>query len=146
MSTSSTVNKIKLQLKSYFKSAYNTLVQNPSTNIKNIIRLNFESESKILAYHCAHVSYRHRGTVNFDSDAVEAILDTGCSTSISFERNDFINYKTMNGKVEGLGVHNIEGTGTIKYTVLDDNGDKVNLLIRNAIHVPTMDVMLILLQ
>ena len=52
----------------------------------------------------------------------------------------------MKGKVEGLGVHNIVGTGTVKYTVLDDNGDKVNLLIKNAIHVPTMDVRLISLQ
>ena len=92
------------------------------------------------------MSFRHRGTVSFDSDAVDAILDTRCSTSISFERNDFIDYKTMKGKVEGLGIHNIEGTGTIKYTVLDDNGDKVNLLIKNAIHVPIMDVRLISLQ
>ena len=52
----------------------------------------------------------------------------------------------MSGKVEGLGVHNIVGTGTLKYTVLDDNGDKVNLLINDAIHVPTMDVRLISLQ
>ena len=88
------------------------------------------------------MSLRHRGTVNFDSDAIEAILDTGCSTSISFERNDFIDYKTMNGKVEGLGIHNIVGTGTIKYTVLDDNGDKVNILIKNSIDLPTMDVRL----
>ena len=52
----------------------------------------------------------------------------------------------MAGKVEGLGIHKIRGTGTLKYTVLDDNGDKVNLLIKNAIHVPTMDVRLILIQ
>jgi len=133
-------------LKSYFKSAYSIFVQNPSTNIQIIERLNFITVNKILAYHCAHVSYRHKGTVYFDSDAVEAILDTGCSTTISFELNDFIDYKPMKGKVEGLGVHNIVGTGTIKYTVLDDNGDKVNLLIKNAIHVPTMDVRLISLQ
>ena len=96
----------------------------------NIIeRLNFIAVNKILAYLCAHVSYRHKGTVYFDSDAVEAILDTGCSTTISFELNDFIDYKPMKGKVEGLGVHNIVGTGTVKYTVLDDNGDKVNLLM-----------------
>ena len=77
-------------LKSYFKSAYSTFVQNPTTNIKIIERLNFITVNKSLAYHCAHVSYRHKGTVYFDSDAVEAILDTGCSTTISFELNDFI--------------------------------------------------------
>ena len=130
----------------YLKTIYKTLVHNPRTNINNDYKLNFETVNKVYAFHCAHVSFRNKGTVNFDSDAVEAILDSGCSTSISFERNDFINYKPMNGKVEGLGVHNIVGTGTIKYTVLDDNGDKVNLLVKNAIHVPTMDVRLISLQ
>ena len=60
------------------------------------------------------MSQRHKGTIKFDSDAVEAILDSGCSTSISFERNDFVNYKSMKGKVEGLGVHNITGMGTLK--------------------------------
>ena len=43
----------------------------------------------------------------------------------------FIDYKPMECKIEGLGVHNSVGTGTLKYTVLDDNGDKVNLLINN---------------
>ena len=139
--------KFKILFKSYLKSFYTNLVQDPHTTIiNNTCRLNFETVNKIHAFHCAHVSYRHRGTVNFDSDAVEAILDSGCSTSISFERNDFIDYKPMNGKVEGLGVHNIVGTGTIKYTVLDDDGNSVNLLIKNAIHVPTMDVRLISLQ
>ena len=137
--------KIKNVLTSYLKLAYNTLVKNPPTNFQNY-KLNFETTSRILAYHCAHVSYRHKGTVKFDSDAVEAILDSGCSTSISFEENDFINYKPMAGKVEGLGIHKIRGTGTLKYTVLDDNGDKVNLLIKDAIHVPTMDVRLISIQ
>ena len=69
------------------------------------------------------MSQIHKGTIKYDSDAVEAILDSGCSTSISFERNDFVNYKPMQGKVEGLGIHDITGTGTLKYTVLDDNGD-----------------------
>ena len=52
----------------------------------------------------------------------------------------------MKDKVEGLGIHNIIGTGTLKYTMLDDNGDKVNLLTKNEIHVPTMAVRLISLQ
>ena len=53
------------------------------------------------------MSYIHRGTVNFDRDAVEAVLDTCCSTSILFEINDVIDYKPIQGKVEGQCVHNI---------------------------------------
>ena len=52
----------------------------------------------------------------------------------------------MYGKIEGLGIHKIVGTSTLKYTVAYDNSDKVNLLIRDATHVPTMDVMLIYFQ
>ena len=92
------------------------------------------------------MSQRQRGIIKFDSDAVEANLDSECSTFISFHKRDFIKYKTMSGKVEGLGVHDIVGSGTLKYTVLDDNGDKVNLLINDAIHVLSMDIRLILLQ
>ena len=40
----------------------------------------------------------------------------------------------------------IMGTDTLKYTVADDNGYKVNILIKNILHVPTMDVMLISLE
>ena len=63
------------------------------------------------------MSYRNNGAVKFDCDAVEATLDTGVSTSISFETNDFIDYKPMKYKVEGLLIHNIVGTGILKYTV-----------------------------
>ena len=49
----------------------------------------------------------------------------------------------MKGVVEGVGVHNIVGTSTLKYTVSDKNGDKVNILVKNTIHVPTMNVGLI---
>ena len=56
---------------SYLKSVYNTLVKTPTTiNLDRNYRLNFETVSKILAFHCAHVSYIHKGTVKFDSDAV----------------------------------------------------------------------------
>ena len=91
----------------YLKLAISFFVQNPHKNTNKKFKLDFNTISTILAYHCAHVSYRHKGTIKFDSDAVEAILDSGCSTSISFERNDFIDYKPMKGVVERLGVHYI---------------------------------------
>ena len=76
---------------SYLKFAYNTLVKNPMTiNLNRKYKLHFETVSKTLAFHCAYVSYRHTYIVKINSDTVEVILDTGCSTSISFELNDFI--------------------------------------------------------
>ena len=45
-----------------------------------------------------------------------------------------------------MGVHNIVGTGTVTYTVIDDHGKKVNLVIRDSIHVPTLDIRLVSVQ
>ena len=42
------------------KSAYTTLFKTPmTTNLDRKYRLNYETVSNILAFHCAHVSYRH---------------------------------------------------------------------------------------
>lgn len=43
-------------------------------------------------------------------------------------------------------MHTIVGIRPIKYTVLKDNGDKANLLLKNAMYVPAMDVRLISLH
>ena len=37
-----------------------------------------------------------------------------------------------------VGVHNIVGIGTVIFTVIDDHGKKLNLFIRDSIHVPTL--------
>ena len=92
--------KFKSIFTTYLKSAYSTLVKSLTNNLEKKFRSNFETVSKILAYHCAHISYRHKDIVKFDSDAVKAILDIGCYTSISFKINDIIDYKAMKGKVE----------------------------------------------
>ena len=81
--------------------------------------------------------------VNFDTDSVEAILDTGCSSTLTSERDDFITYEPDSGQVEGLGTHNIIGKGTIRYKVLDDNGNIETLQIHDVIHVPTIKIRLI---
>ena len=122
-----------------------TYFRNPWAKIENITILNFDTISTILAFHCARVSYRYKGTIKFDSDNVEAMVDSCCSTSFFFELKDFIDYKPMNGKVEEL-VHNTVETGILKYTVLDNNDDKANMLMKDTIHVPTMNLYLISLQ
>ena len=58
----------------------------------------------------------------------------------------FYKYQSISGKVQRLGVHNVVETSTLKYTFIDDNGDQVNLLINDNIHVPTTDAILIALQ
>ena len=101
------------------------------------------TQLKILAYISAHLSSTTSDTITFDTDSKEAIIDTGCSRTLTYDRKDFITYKETDGEVEGLGTHKIIGTGTVKYTVLDDKGVKADIICKDAIHVPTLDVRLL---
>ena len=47
--------------------------------------------------------------VHFDIDAVEIILESGYSFTISFCREDFITFRPNVGKVKGLIIHKIRG-------------------------------------
>ena len=96
-----------------------------------------------MAYISAHLSHLKSETISFDSDAQEAIVDTGCSRTLTYDRNDFITYDVTSGEVEGLGIHKIIGTGTVQYTVVDDTGETIQLRCRDAIHVPSLTVRLV---
>ena len=110
------------------------------------INLPLNTNHNIIAYVSAHICISSTSHVSFDSDAVEAVLDSGCSTTLTSERSDFITYSISSGEVEGLGKHNIVGTGTVRYDVIDDDGNKVSIIINDAIHVPTLEIRLISIQ
>ena len=59
----------------YFKLCTYTYFSQPTNIIKNIFKLNFETISKIQAFHCTHLFFRYKGQYKFDSDVVEVILD-----------------------------------------------------------------------
>ena len=101
--------------------------------------------ANINSYLGAHVARGSSSHIHFDSDAVE-ILDSGCSYTISFCREDFINFKPSKGQVEGLGIHNIEDKGTLNYTVIDNNGEHINISIKNTLYVPSLHTRLFSLQ
>ena len=58
----------------------------------------------------------------------------------------FITYKTRFIQVECIGFHNIVGTDTLQYTVIDNNGHTVNLMVKNIVYVPMLGVQWISLQ
>jgi hypothetical protein len=88
-------------------------------------------------------SITHDNLVNFDSDSKEIIIDTGASATFTMSKSDFISYTPYKGKVQGLGAMRIIGKGTVRYHVLDDNGNKIQILISNAYHIPTLPIRLI---
>ena len=82
----------------------------------------------------------------FPSTALQLILDTGASVSVSPNKEDFIGSirpvqsTTLKGIASGLSV---SGTGTVKYTCRDDRGEPLHITIPDTLYVPTCPVRLI---
>jgi hypothetical protein len=66
-------------------------------------------------------------------------IDTGASVCISNRKSDFINFtphdssSVLKGITSGLQIH---GTGTLKWSILTDDGDEVTLYLHNCLYVP----------
>ena len=84
------------------------------TNTYDHVILGHLTQMKFLAYISAHLSRIKSDTIYFDTDTKEVIVDTGCSHTLTYDRNDFISYDITSDEVEGLGTHEIVGTGTVK--------------------------------
>eukprot|EP00957_Ditylum_brightwellii_P123679 9428927-Ditylum_brightwellii.AAC.1 len=71
------------------------------------------------------------------------IVDCGASVTFTPDKSDFISYKPHNGKVQGLGEKHTIGKGTVRYTITNDNGEDVQLLVSNAYHIQDIPVRLL---
>jgi hypothetical protein len=65
-------------------------------------------------------------------------IDTGASCCISNVKSDFIDFSESNSSVlhgisSGLAIN---GTGTIQWSIINDNGDEVVLHLHNSLYVP----------
>ena len=120
-------------------TAPTSVPQNPNTEHT----LAFTSLLLISAYMNAYVSNTKITSIQFDSDMVKLVLDTGASVTLTPNRNDFCTYHRTEGKVKGLGTMKIVGTGTVKYTVRNINGQPVTLVIDNVYHVPGLPIRLL---
>ena len=72
-------------------------------------------------------------------------MDSGCSFTISYFYEDIITFKASEGQVEVLGIK-IIGRGTEKFSVIDNTGRHINILIKDALYVPTLHTRLLSLQ
>ena len=74
----------------------------------------------ISIYLGTHAARGASSYIHFNNNAVEIILDTWCSFTISHDYKDCINLEPSTGQVEELGVHKIKGRSTVKYTIVDN--------------------------
>jgi hypothetical protein len=89
------------------------------------------------------LSFGPLGLLAAEGPDVSAIVDTGASMCLTFDKADFISYQPLTGKViKGLtkGVE-VQGVGIVSWTV-EVNGNPLNLKLR-ALHVPATDVRLL---
>jgi hypothetical protein len=66
-------------------------------------------------------------------------IDTGASCSISNNKSDFLTFapSTSSTVLKGIGSGlSILGTGTIKWKILNDDGDEISLHLHNCLYVP----------
>lgn len=95
------------------------------------------------AYFSAFTSATKSWKVTFDTDSFYIICDTGASVAFTFCMNDFISFKEIDEKVEGLGTLKIKGVGSIQYNILTDDGRLAPLVIRKAYYVPDLKMRLV---
>ena len=93
-------------------------------------------------YKTAFKTKRKRGrSFTFDSDSFKIGVDNHASRTISNNINHFITAltPTANTILRGAGgTLTVRGTGTIRWQVLDDNGQTHSFLIKEALYVPDM--------
>jgi hypothetical protein len=72
------------------------------------------------------------------SDERAICINTGASCCISNSKEDFLTFAPSSSSVlQGIGSGiSIAGTGTIKWCILNDNGDEVDLHLHNSLYVP----------
>ena len=95
------------------------------------------------ALHAVALAMRHDP---FPSTALQLILDTGVSVSVSPDRADFVGpishvqHTTSQGIASGLP---IAGTGTVQYTCQDDSGQLITITVPDVLYVPSCPARLI---
>jgi hypothetical protein len=76
--------------------------------------------------------------IAFGTDIEPICIDTGASACISTVRTNFINLRPVTKlRINGIGTGlPIEGIGTLRWSIRDDNNTEIDLYIKDALYVP----------
>ena len=80
--------------------------------------------------------------VSFDTDSETIVIDTGASSAMSMEYDDFIELNPHQDHINGLGNIPVEGKGTLKWNIQNTDGSIEPIIIRNAIYAPKLPIRL----
>jgi hypothetical protein len=116
-------------------SSVSTIINSSSTNAEKLCHLS--------AWHMT--MNNNFCLMNFSPGGNAICVDTGATCCISNNKADFINYTSSHNKVlHGIGTGlSIAGSGTLRWCILDNSGDEVDLYIHNCLHVPSAPMCLL---
>ena len=80
--------------------------------------------------------------IHFDQ-GFSILFDNGANVSIGIHEDDFIELKKKRGSISGVGSAKAEGIGTIHWKLHTDSGKYIDVFIRDALYVPSMDLRII---
>ena len=108
-------------------------------NMSQQMRRCFQTGTIVCLLSTAAGSKPNHQTTTFNSDSVVIHVDNCASRCITNDRTDFIKTpKQVVGRVKGMGSNNVsvQGIGTIKWVIDDDNGRKHEFLIPGSLYIP----------
>ena len=86
--------------------------------------------------------HEHHDHIKFDSDSFPIGMDTDTLCTISMDIKFFIEIDKHKTTINGLGALKVEGKGTVRWPILNDDNKQVDLIIRDALHAPNLPIIL----
>ena len=69
-------------------------------------------------------------------------MNIGASFAISMDIKDFIDIDKHRATINGLGSLRVEGKGKVRWSILNDKNEKVDLIIIDALYAPNLSIRL----
>ena len=75
----------------------------------------------------------------FEKGSFFVLLDNCANCTIATDRRDFTSFRPSDGQINGVGAAAVKGEGTVHWQLISDTGKPIDIIIDNALYVPTMD-------
>ena len=112
----------------------------PHFSHQTITQRTLAANAQCLAFLCAYQSANDAAleTMDFSGGGKAICIDTGASACLSNCKSDFTTLREVNNiNISGIGSGlSITGVGTLRWLIVDDQGNELELLIENSIFVP----------
>ena len=96
-------------------------------------------EAVFAAIYNSDNSVNNPRTTDFDH-GFDVLFDNGANVTIGIDKSDFSQLEERKGSVSGVGAATAEGIGTVHWRTILDDGSELDIIIPDALYVPSMDL------